>query len=147
MIGNFLSQASTPWIASSAKTIVKFFQNQLYYGIIYFGLVIGFTYFYTSIVFKPTEIAENLQKQGGFIPGLRPGTQTSDYLKYVILRLNVFGSIFLGIVAILPFILKSVTGINTLVISGTGVLILVSVVLETMRQVKAQIAMRSYEIS
>jgi len=147
MIGNFLSQAQTPWIAESAKAVTKFFQNQLYYGIIYFALVIGFTFFYTSIVFKPTDIAENLQKQGGFIPGLRPGSQTSDYLKFVILRINVFGSIFLGLIAILPFVLKAMTGINTLVISGTGILILVSVVLETMRQIRAQIAMRSYEIS
>jgi len=147
MIGQLLSQAQTRWLAESAKALQRFFQNQLYYGIIYFALVIGFTYFYTSIVFKPSEIAENLQKQGGFIPGLRPGTQTAEYLKFVILRLNVFGSVFLGLVAILPFVLKAVTGINTLVISGTGVLILVSVTLETMRQIKAQIVMRSYEIT
>jgi preprotein translocase subunit SecY len=147
MIATFFEQASTHWIAQAALTIKQLFANQLFYGIAYFLLVFVFTFFYTSVVFKPDEISENLQKQGGFVPGLRPGTQTSQFLKFVITRITLFGAIFLGIVAVLPFLLQAWTHIQTLVISGTGVLILVSVVIETMKQVRAQIAMRSYEIS
>jgi len=108
-------------------------------------LVVAFTYFYTAVVFDPIRIAENLQKQGGFVPGIRPGTQTVGYLKKILNRVTLTGSIFLGIIAILPFIVQAITHIDTLVIGGTGILIIVSVILETQRQLNAMLATRSYD--
>ena len=122
-----------------------FFENNLYYGIIYFILVIAFTYFYTSIVFKPDEVAENLQKQGGFIPGIRPGRETSTYLKSIMSKITLPSSIFLGIIAVLPFLVQAATGITTLVLGGTSILIIVAVIIETMKQFQAQLVMKTYE--
>ncbi len=107
--------------------------------------MIVFTFFYTGIVLKPVQIAENLQKQGGFIPGVRPGKETADFLGRIISRLNLTGALFLGVIAILPFIVQAATKISTLAIGGTGVLIMVSVIIETMRQIQAQLMMRNYE--
>lgn len=111
----------------------------------YFVLVVGFTFFYTAVVFNPKKIAEDMQKQGGFIPGVRPGTQTANYLNFILTRLTLSGAIFLGIIAILPSIVRGLTGIQNLVLGGTGILIVVSVVLETYRAVEAQLVMRNYE--
>ena len=108
-------------------------------------LIIAFTYFYTAIVCNPEKISENLEKQGGFISGIRPGRETKQYLSKLLHRLNLSGGLFLGIIAILPFIVQAITQIPTLVIGGTGVLILVSVVLDTLRQIKSQLVMRSYQ--
>jgi preprotein translocase subunit SecY len=108
-------------------------------------LVFSFTFFYTSIIFRPKDIAENLQKQGGFVPGIRPGTQTASYLSSVIYKITFPGALFLSIVALFPFLLQNLTGIRTLAIGGTGILIIVSVTLDFVRQVKAQLAMRSYD--
>lgn len=141
----YLTQAHSAWLSSAAAWVSTVFNNNLYYGIIYFFLVIAFTFFYTGIILKPKQIAENLQKQGGFIPGVRPGQETSDYLSKIIARLNLSGAIFLGLIAVLPFVVQSVTKINTLAIGGTGVLIMVSVIIETMRQLQAQLLMRKYE--
>ncbi len=121
------------------------FQNNWFYGIIYFLLVVAFTYFYTNVIFKPNQIAENLQKQGGFVPGIRPGRETAGYLGKIIVRITLWGAVFLGIIAVLPFIVQAITDINTLVLGGTGVLIMVSVIIETMRQIQAQLSMRSYD--
>ena len=145
VIGKYLEQASTLWIQNGAKFIVNLFENNLFYGIFYFVLVFGFTYFYTSVVFKPDQIAENLQKRSGFIPGIRPGTETKLYLSKIIGRVTFLGGIFLGFVAVLPFIVQAATGIDTLVLGGTGILILVSVVIETMRQIDSQIVMHTYD--
>lgn len=145
VISKYLEAARSPWLANSAKAIGNFFANQTYYGIIYFFLVVIFTYFYTSVVFKPEQIAENLQKQSGFIPGIRPGNETKEYLKNVIVKITLFGAVFLGIIAILPFIVQSITHINTIVLGGTGILIIVSVVVETMRQINSQIVMHTYD--
>lgn len=145
VIGKYLEQSSTLWIQNSAKFIVDLFQNNLFYGLFYFVLVFGFTYFYTSVVFKPDQIAENLQKRSGFIPGIRPGTETKLYLSKIIGRVTFLGGIFLGFVAVLPFIVQAATGIDTLVLGGTGILILVSVVIETMRQIDSQIVMHTYD--
>jgi len=141
----FFQSARTPFIANSASAIAKFFENNLYYGIIYFILVIAFTYFYTSIVFKPDEVAENLQKQGGFIPGIRPGRETSTYLKSIMSKITLPSSIFLGIIAVLPFLVQAATGITTLVLGGTSILIIVAVIIETMKQFQAQLVMKTYE--
>ena len=140
-----LTQARSEWLASASTWVANLFNNNLFYGIFYFILVILFTFFYTGIVLKPNQISENLQKQGGFIPGVRPGGETSSYLARIISRINLTGALFLGVIAVLPFIIQAITKINTLVIGGTGILIMVSVIIETMRQIQAQLLMRSYE--
>lgn len=145
VISKYLENARTVWIAHGAKFIGDVFNNQLYYGIAYFVLVVLFTYFYTGIVFKPSEIAENLQKQSGYVPGIRPGTETKEYLSNVITRITFFGALFLGVIAILPYIVQSVTNITTIALGGTGILIIVSVVVETMRQLDSQIKMHTYD--
>lgn len=146
VVAGYLENAYTPWIANTAKATVELFNNQYFYGGIYFVLVVLFTYFYTSIVFKPQQIAENLQKQGGFIPGIRPGGETRDYLSRVIIRITFFGSLFLGLIAILPFIVQAATNIDTLVLGGTGLLIIISVVLETIKQIQSQLVMHTYDV-
>ncbi|MEK9156512.1 MAG: preprotein translocase subunit SecY [Patescibacteria group bacterium] len=145
VIAKYLEGAYTAWIAASARFVTELFNNQYFYGIIYFVLVFAFTYFYTNIVFKPEQIADNLQKQSGFIPGIRPGAETREYLYRVITRITLFGALFLGLIAVLPFIVQAATNINTLVLGGTGLLIIVSVVLETIRQIEAQIATHTYD--
>lgn len=141
----FLGQAKTVWLANSAKWLGDLFANNLFYGIFYFVLVVAFTYFYTFVVFKPDQIAENIQKQGGFIPGVRPGNETSRFLYQVLSKITLAGAIFLGFIAVLPFILQAATHINTMAIGGTGLLIVVSVIIETRRQLQAQMMMRKYE--
>lgn len=141
----YFTQARSEWLASAASWVSNLFNNNLFYGALYFLLVIAFTFFYTGIILKPTQIAENLQKQGGFVPGVRPGKETADFLSRIISRINLTGAVFLGIIAVLPFIVQAATKINTLAIGGTGVLIMVSVIIETMRQLQAQLLMREYE--
>lgn len=145
MIAQFFIQARTAWIAKAAEWTMTLFQNQLFYGISYFILVFAFTYFYTEVIFHPTQIAENLQKQGGFIPGIRPGKHTSDYLANTTHKIIFVGALFLGIIAILPLVMKYFTGMQFLAIGGTSLLIVVSVVIETVKQIEAQLTMREYE--
>ncbi|MCL5406980.1 MAG: preprotein translocase subunit SecY [Patescibacteria group bacterium] len=145
VVAKYLTQARSEWLSAAASWLSSALSNNLVYGIIYFLLVIVFTFFYTGIVLKPDQIAENLQKQGGFVPGVRPGKETADFLRRIISRLNLTGALFLGVIAILPFIVQAATKINTLAIGGTGVLIMVSVIIETMRQLQAQLLMRNYE--
>lgn len=115
------------------------------YNLLYFSLVVVFTFFYTTVVFNPKKISEEIQKQGGFIPGIRPGTPTSNYLSYILNRITLVGAIFLGLVAIFPVIAQSLTGVKTILLGGTGVLIVVSVILETFKAIEAQLVMRNYE--
>ncbi|XOU94522.1 MAG: preprotein translocase subunit SecY [Candidatus Kerfeldbacteria bacterium] len=145
MIGQFFVNSETAWLANSAAFVIDIFQNQVFYAVIYFVMVVAFTYFYTAVVFHPTQISENLQKQGGFIPGIRPGKPTSDFLSYVSNRIILGGALFLGVIAILPNIIASVTNITTLVIGGTSLLIVVSVVIEIVKQVESQLVMRNYD--
>jgi len=145
MIAQFFMQAKTAWIASAAEWVIRAFQNQLFYGIIYFLMVFAFTYFYTEVIFHPTQIAENLQKQGGFIPGIRPGRHTSEYLANTIHKIIFVGALFLAIIAILPLIMRYFTGIQSLAIGGTSLLIVVAVVIETVKQIESQLTMRKYE--
>ncbi|HEX9503867.1 MAG TPA: preprotein translocase subunit SecY [Patescibacteria group bacterium] len=145
LIANFFANAKTPAIAHFATSVNSFFQNQTYQGIIYFILVVAFTYFYTAIVFNPDEISENIQKQGGFVPGLRPGKQTADFLYKVLNRITLVGAIFLGLVAVLPNIVQAFTHTQALTLGGTSLLIAVSVVIEVMKQVQSQMVMRDYE--
>mgnify|MGYP001584426287 CR=1 FL=1 len=127
------------------ELVTRFLNNQLIYGVMYFILVVIFTYFYTAITFEPHEIAKNLQRGGGFIPGIRPGETTAAYLATATNRITLFGAIFLGLVAVLPIATQAITGIATLTIGGTALLIVVSVVLETIKQFDSQLVMREYE--
>ena len=145
MLATFFSTAANPAIANAAATVRDLFNNTTFYSAIYFVLVVVFTYFYTAVTFQPTKIADDLRKYGGFVPGIRPGRATSDYLSYIINRITLVGGVFLGAVAVLPFISRDVTNISTLAIGGTGLLIVVSVVLETAKQLESQLVMRSYE--
>lgn len=144
-IAQFFVRAKTDWIADAAQWTISFFNDTTIYGIFYFLLVVGFTYFYSAVVFKPDQIAENLQKQGGFIPGIRPGKSTADYLQSIVNRVNLPGSLFLALIAVLPIAMQQITGMSTLVVGGTSLLIVVSVVLEVMKQIEAQLTMRDYE--
>lgn len=145
MVAQFLKNAQAAWVVKIGDIIINVFNNQIFYGVSYFVLVVAFTYFYTFVVFHPQQIAENLQKQGGFIPGIRPGNNTADYLNKVVSRIILGGALFLGIIAILPLIMKSFTGMQTLVIGGTSLLIVVSVVIDIVKQVESQLTMRDYE--
>jgi len=145
MVAQFFIHARTALIARAAEWTIGFFQNQLVYAILYFLLVFAFTYFYTEVIFHPTQIAENLQKQGGFIPGIRPGRHTSEYLANTTHKIIFVGALFLGVIAILPLILRYFTGIQALTIGGTSLLIVVSVVIETVKQIESQLTMREYE--
>lgn len=127
------------------EIVTNVLNNQLVYGILYFVLVFVFTYFYTAVTFDPSEIAKNLQRGGGFIPGIRPGESTSEFFAKATNRITLFGAIFLGLVAVLPIATQAITGIATLTIGGTALLIVVSVVLETIKQLDAQLVMREYE--
>jgi len=145
MIANFLATASNQTVASIAKSVGAIFQNQMFYGSAYFILVVAFTYFYTAVVFDPNKISESLQKQGGYIPGIRPGKTTTEYLYRIINRTTLSGAIFLGLIAVLPFIIQGFTSMKAISIGGTGLLIVVSVVIETVKQIEGQLVMRDYE--
>jgi len=146
MIANFLAGAGGV-VGSAAQTVGDLFKNQWVYGVLYFLLVCLFTYFYTAVTFDPKAISQNLQKMGGFVPGIRPGESTASFLYFILNRVLVFGALFLGLIAVLPSIIGGVTGITSFsfLIGGTSLLIVVSVVLETMREINAQLQMREYD--
>lgn len=145
MIAGFLMRAQNQKIVDIATHINSLFQNQWFYGIMYFVLVVLFTYFYTAVVFDPNKISENLQKQGGYVPGIRPGKMTAEYLYRIMNRITLAGSLFLGAIAVLPLVVKGFTQIQALSIGGTSILIAVSVVIETIKQIESQMVMRDYE--
>jgi preprotein translocase subunit SecY len=122
-----------------------FGQRKVPYYLIVFLFVVVFTYFYTLVTYSQQNLAENLQKQGGFIPGIRPGKPTHDYLTRVLVRITAAGAIFLGVMAVMPYFATVLTNVNALTISGTGLLIVVGVVLDTMKQLEAQLMMRNYQ--
>lgn len=144
MIATFLSTASVSWLAAGAQAVVNGLANSWIYGGLYFFFVVVFTYFYTAITFEPNQIAKNLQKNGAFIPGVRPGGTTSEYLGNIITRITLVGALFLGILAVLPIVLQGITGIATLTIGGTALLIVVSVVLDLVKKIDAQTSIREY---
>jgi preprotein translocase subunit SecY len=125
--------------------VMNFLNNVWIYSVIYFVLVVVFTYFYTAITFDPQEISKNLQQNGGFIPGLRPGSPTSEFLAKIVNRITLFGALFLGLIAVLPNITQLVMGVSILTIGGTALLIVVAVALETMKQIDSQLVTREYE--
>jgi preprotein translocase subunit SecY len=146
LIAQFVVGIGNQRISEIAAKIVQIANpNSPYYNIGYFLLVVGFTYFYTTVVFKPEKVAERLQKNGGFIPGIRPGSQTVNYLNFVMTRITFVGAIFLGFIAIFPSLLQKFIGIPNLLIGGTSVLIVVSVVLEMVRELESQLVTKKYE--
>jgi len=144
MIVNFLANAQSLVIQKISGFVLGILNNIWIYALLYFVLVFLFTYFYTAITFDPETISKNLQKGGAFIPGVRPGRSTMDYLGKVITRLTLVGAIFLGIIAVLPLLMQALTGLATIAIGGTGLLIVVSVVLDLVKKIDAQVAMREY---
>ena len=146
VIGGFLSQLPNPTIASAAASFSTWFNpNGLTYTVIYFTLVVLFTYFYTSVTFNPQKISAEIKKHGGFIPGIRPGQPTANYLNYILTRITLAGAVFLGLVAIMPSLVQRFTGLANLTVGGTGILIVVSVVLEVTKQLESQLQMRRYD--
>jgi len=146
MIANFFTSAAGS-VGSIAQTVSAFFENPWVYGSLYFLLVCLFTFFYTAVTFDPKSIATNLQKMGGFVPGIRPGSSTANFIQYILNRVLLIGALFLGTIAIMPQIVGNITGVMvfSFLIGGTALLIVVSVALETMRQINAQLQMREYE--
>lgn len=146
MLGQFLANVPNAGVASFARTVSTAFNPQsAVYNIVYFLLVFGFTYFYTAVVFNPEKVSEDLQKGGGFIPGIRPGAETEKYLGHVLSRLTVVGGVFLGLIAVLPSFFRNAIGTTNLAIGGTSVLILVSVALQLIREMEGELVMERYE--
>ena len=146
LIGNFMSSSSNANVQGIGQFLVTVFNaNGVIYNVIYFLLVVIFTFFYSSIIFNPQKITDEIQKYGGFIPGIRPGKNTKDYLQATLYRLTFIGAIFLGIIAVLPNILSSLTGARLIFFGGTSILIVVSVILETYKVVQAQLTTANYD--
>lgn len=144
LAASFLAGSNVAVLSSIATWANNFLQSAFWYAALYLLLVILFTYFYTAVTFDPKQISENIQKQGGYISGIRPGQPTSAFLSFLLNRINLVGAIFLGIIAILPNIVQSATGITAFAIGGTSILIVVAVALETMKQIDAQLSMYEY---
>jgi preprotein translocase subunit SecY len=144
-VAQYFINSDTDWLKSIATTIVAGFQNPVIYNSLYFALVVLFTFFYTAFTFIPNDVAENIKRYGGFIPGIRPGKPTADFLQRVVTRITIAGALFLGIVAVMPTLIGDLTGVQTLRLGGTSILIVVGVVVETMKQLEAQLLQRSYE--
>ncbi|HRH25257.1 MAG TPA: preprotein translocase subunit SecY [Candidatus Paceibacterota bacterium] len=140
-LAGVFANSSRAVLQSISEGLTTFLQTQWLYALVYFVLVVFFTYFYTAVTFDPKQIAENLQKGGAFIPGIRPGDSTTDYLANIVTRITLVGSLFLGIVAVLPLIVRSTTGITAFAIGGTSLLIVVSVVIDLIRKVDAQVSL------
>lgn len=144
MVANFLSAYNIPGISHIAVRINDFLQSNLWYSTLYFFLVVLFTYFYTAVTFDPKSISDNIQKQGGYIPGIRPGPMTAQFLEHLLNRVTLVGAIFLGVLAILPNIVRGFTGITAFTVGGTSILIVVSVAIEVMKQMESQLSMYEY---
>ena len=144
MIGTFLAKYSNVVLAKISSVLLAFDQTSVLYAVLYFVFVFLFTYFYTAVTFDPESLSNNLQKNGAFIPGVRPGASTAEYISKVLNRVTMVGATFLGLVAVLPLITQAITGISQLALGGTALLIVVSVVLEVIKKIDAQISMREY---
>lgn len=144
MLVNILASFNISGIDRVSEALLAFFNNQPLYALIYFALVVLFTFFYTAVTFDPNNVARNLQRNGAFVPGIRPGGQTAEYLGTVVTRLTLVGALFLGAVAVLPLAMQMATGVTALAIGGTALLIVVTVVLDLIRRLDAQVSMREY---
>ena len=146
VLGAYLQRLDNRTLADAGLWLtVNFSSTSVLYSIFYFLMVFAFTYLYTSITFNPEKIAEDIRRGGGFIPGVRPGHSTVAALKYIINRLTLAGGVFLGLIAVLPSLIQSLTGVVSLSVGGTGILIVVSVILETIKQVEAQVVSKEYD--
>jgi len=146
IVSSYFVNSGTEWVASVATGISRLFSTTgAFYWVLYFVLVVAFTYFYTDVIFQQQDLPETLRRQGGFVPGIRPGARTAEYLQGVVRRITLVGALFLGVIAILPFIVQLFTGTSEMLITSTGLLIVVGVVLDTMKQLEAQLMMRHYE--
>ncbi|MBA2518539.1 MAG: preprotein translocase subunit SecY [Chloroflexia bacterium] len=146
MIAQYMAASSTEWVRNAAGWLARVLSPDTFqYNLVYFVMVVGFTYFYTMVIFQQQKIPENLQRQGAFIPGVRPGRNTETYLQRVLNRITLIGAVFLGVVAVLPWIASLITGVNALQLGATSMLIVVGVAVDTMRQLEAQLMMRNYE--
>lgn len=145
VIANFFVGSSNHKLADIANQVIALFNNQTFYAGLYFVMVLAFTYFYTTVTFIPEDVAENIQKSGGFVPGIRPGSPTAQYLSYVTNRITLAGALFLGVIAVIPILVQNYLGFSSLSIGGTSILIVVSVALEVIKQIEAQVVMHDYE--
>jgi preprotein translocase subunit SecY len=145
MVAQFFVHARSAWLSTMAVKTIALFQDQLFYGVAYFLLVFFFTYFYTAVIFHPQKIAENLQRQGGFVPGIRPGKETEKYLGMTVNRINLIGATFLGLIAILPLLVEGASGSTSFKIGGTSLLIVVAVAIEAAKQIESQVTMHEYD--
>jgi len=159
-VGTLLQNVDTVWLANLGNQLVEWFSvgggliggvpqaqggTNVVYTVVYFLLVVVFSFFSASLYFNPKEIAENLQKQGGFVAGIRPGQQTEKYLRQIVNRLTGFGSVALGLIAVMPFLAERITGTQQLTIGGTGLLIVVAVAIESLRQIESKALMVTYD--
>ncbi len=144
-IAQYFTNSETTWLRDLSVGTVSAFQNPFLYNSLYFILVVLFTFFYTAFTFVPKDVADNIKRYGGFIPGIRPGPPTAEFLGRVVTRITIAGALFLGLVAVMPTLIGDLTGVQTLRLGGTSILIVVGVVVETMKQLEAQLMMRSYE--
>src|SRR3989344_5717025 len=144
-VGHVPAGVPACWAQATSQFLISVFNNTWIYAAIYFVLVFAFTYFYTAVTFDPQAIATNIQKQGGFILGIRPGRPTAEHLYRILSRVTLAGALFLGAIAVLPIVVQNLSGISAFQLGGTSLLIAVSVILETMKQVDAQLVMREYE--
>ncbi|KKT21837.1 MAG: Protein translocase subunit SecY, partial [Candidatus Giovannonibacteria bacterium GW2011_GWC2_43_8] len=145
MIASFFANSANIVLKVVSSFVINFFASPWPYAAAYFLLVFLFTYFYTAVTFDPQSVSKNLQQSGAFVPGIRPGNSTAEFLSKIVTRITFVGALFLGAVAVLPLIWSAMTGISTLTIGGTALLIVVSVVLETAKQVEGQLSLRSYD--
>jgi preprotein translocase subunit SecY len=144
LIGNLISNSTHLWVANLGRTLSQFNNTSVTYGILYFLLVFVFTYFYTAVTFDPQSLSTNLQKNGAFIPGIRPGQPTAEYISKVLNRITLIGALFLGMIAVLPLIARALSGITSIALGGTAMLIVVSVVIDIIKKIEAQLSMREY---
>ena len=145
--GTYLAQLNQPVLANLGRFLASNFNpDSITYNVVYFALIVGFTFFYTAVIFNPTKVADEIKKYGGFLPGIRPGVHTAAFLNYVMVRITLAGALFLGTIAILPSIASQITGITTLVIGGTGLLIVVSVILDTAKLFESKLIEKSYDV-
>ncbi|HUV94502.1 MAG TPA: preprotein translocase subunit SecY [Anaerolineae bacterium] len=146
VVASYFVNAEVDVVRSVALWTSRVFDsNGPFYWILYFSLVVGFTYFYTDVIFRQQDLPGTLQRQGGFVPGIRPGSRTAEYLYGVLRRITVVGALFLGVVAVFPYLVRPLVGTSQMLVTSTGLLIVVGVVLDTMKQLEAQLLMRHYE--
>lgn len=144
IFADLFSNSSHVWLQNIGSTLARFQDTTILYGVIYFLLVFAFTYFYTAVTFDPKQMSDNLQKNGAFVPGIRPGESTLNYISNIVSRITLVGGLFLGLIAVLPVIVRNISGITSITLGGTALLIVVSVVIDLINKINAQTSMREY---